>query len=203
MITILFPFITNKEKTNIFNLKTREIIDGNNYRLDYVDDNGIVTTDSAKGYSTMKQVRDADGHAIEEYYYDTKEKPVMCSGGYYGILRIYQDGVCVEYTFVDQDGNAMEAKAGYSTVKQRYNNKKQVVEVYYYDKEDRHVSLSLGQYGEKREYNTDGKNYSTTYIDVLGNPIETNKGYSSIRREYNSNGQSTFEWFYDADGEKS
>lgn len=201
MITIFFPSLTNKEDDDIVNLKTREIIEGNIYRLDFVDDKGIVTMNSAKGYSTMKQVRDADGHAIEEYYYDTKEKPVMCSGGYYGIIRIYQDGVCVEYTFVDQDGNAMETKAGYSTVKQIYNNKNQVVEVYYYDKVERHVSLSLGQYGEKREYNTDGKNDSTTYIDALGNPMETNKGYSTVRREYNSHGQITFEWFYNVDGE--
>ena len=142
-----------------------------------------------KGYATMTQVRDADGHAIEEYYYNAKEQAVMCSSGYYGVHHIYQDGVCVEYTFVDQDGNAMEVNVGYSTIKQIYNNKNQVVEVYYYDKEGNQVSLSLGQYGEKK--------YD---IDALGNPIENNKGYSTVRKEYNKNGQITLAMYYDLDG---
>ena len=202
IMMIFFPFLVSNEKSNNVDLSTKETITGNKYRIDYVDDKGIVTIDPAKGYSTMIQIRDADGNAVEEYYYNTKQKPVMCSSGYYGVRRIYQDGICVEYTLVDQDGNPMKGVAGYSTIKQIYNNKNQVVEVYYYDKEDNQVALSLGQYGEQREYDVDGNNYITIYIDALGNPIENNKGYSTVRREYNKDGQITYEWFYNLDGEQ-
>lgn len=202
IMTIFFSFLVSNKKSNNVDLSTKETITGNKYRIDYVDDKGIVTIDPAKGYSTMIQIRDTDGNAVEEYYFDTKEKPIMCSSGYYGVHRIYQDGICVEYTLVDQDGNPMEGKSGYSTVKQIYNNKNQIVEVYYYDKEDNQVALSLGQYGEQREYDVDGNNYITTYIDALGNPIENNKGYSTVRREYNTDGQITYEWYYNLDGEQ-
>lgn len=131
IMMIFFPFLVSNEKSNNVDLSTKETITGNKYRIDYVDDKGIVTIDPAKGYSTMIQIRDTDGNAVEEYYYNTKEKPVKCSSGYYGIHRIYQDGICVEYTFVDQEGNPMEGKSRYSTVKQIYNNKNQIVEVYY------------------------------------------------------------------------
>lgn len=202
IIMIFFPFLAEDKKNNNIELSTKETIDGNNYRFDYIDENGIVTIDPEKGYSTMIQIRDEDGHAIVERYYNTKEEPVMCSGGYYGIHRIYQDDVCVEYTLVDQDGNPMEVEAGYSTIKQTYNNKNQVIEIYYYDKDGSQTILSLGQYGEQREYDVDGNNYITTYIDDLGNPIENNEGYSTICREYNEDGQITFEWFYDLDGKQ-
>ena len=143
IMMLFFPFLANDKKDNIIELKTKETIDGNNYRLDYIDDKGIVTMHPTKGYATMIQVRDEDGHAIEEYYYNTNEEPVMSSGGYYGIHRIYQDNQCIEYTFVDQNGNPMEVAAGYSTIKQKYNNKNQVIEVYYYGKDGSPVMLSL------------------------------------------------------------
>lgn len=202
VMMIFLSFLTNDKKDNVTELNTKETIYRNNYRLDYINEKGIVTMNHTKRYSTMIQVRDKDGHAIEEYYYNTKGEPVMCSSGYYGVQRIYQNGVCIEYKFVDQDKNKMQIKAGYSTVKQVYNNKNQVVEVYYYDKEDNQIALSLGQYGEQRKYDTEGNNYITTYIDDSGNPIENNKGYSTIRREYNMDGQVTFEWFYDLDGKQ-
>ena len=200
IMMLFFPFLANDKKDNIIELNTKETIEGNNYRLDYIDNKGIVTMHPTKGYATMIQVRDEDGHAIEEYYYNTNEEPVMSSGGYYGIHRIYQDDQCIEYTFVDQNGNPMEINAGYSTIKQKYNNKNQVTEVYYYGKDGNPVMLSSGQYGEKREYDSEGHNYITTYIDDSGHPIETNKGYSTVRKEYNQNNQVTLSWFYDLDG---
>lgn len=200
ILMLFFPFFTQDKKDNIIELNTKETIEGNNYRLDYIDDKGNITMHPTKGYATMIQIRDEDGHAIEEHYYNTNEKPVMCSGGYYGIHRIYQDGQCIEYTLVDQDGNPMEISAGYSTIKQIYNNKNQVIEIYYYGKDARPVMLSLGQYGEKREYDSDGHNYITTYTDDLGHPIKTNKGYSTVRKEYDKNGQITLAMFYDLDG---
>ena len=41
----------------------------------------------------------------------------MCSRGYYGIHHIYQNGVCIEYTLVNQDRNPMEVETGYNTIK--------------------------------------------------------------------------------------
>ena len=67
IMMIFFPFLVNNEKSNNVDLSTKETITGNKYRLDYVDDKGIVTIDPAKGYSTMIQIRDADGNAVEEY----------------------------------------------------------------------------------------------------------------------------------------
>lgn len=200
IIMLFFPFLTPDKKNNTIELNTKETIEGNNYRLDYIDDKGNITMHPTKGYATMIQIKDEDGHAIEEHYYNTNEKPVMCSGGYYGIHRIYQDGKCIEYTLVDQNGNPMEIAAGYSTIKQKYNHKNQVTEVYYYGKDGSPAMLSLGQYGEKRKYDSEGRHYMTTYIDDSGHPIETNKGYSTIRREYNQNNQVTLTWFYDLDG---
>ena len=200
ILMLFFPFFTQDKKDHIIELNTKETIDGNNYRLDYIDDKGNIAIHPTKGYATMIQIKDEDGHAIEEHYYNTNEKPVMCSGGYYGIHRIYQDGKCIEYTLVDQDGNPMEIAAGYSTIKQKYNHKNQVTEVYYYGKDGSPAMLSSGQYGEKREYDSEGRNYKSTYIDESGHPIETNKGYSTVRREYNQNNQVTLTWFYDLDG---
>lgn len=200
ILMLFFPFFTQDKKDNIIELNTKETIEGNNYRLDYIDDKGKITMHPTRGYASMIQIRDEDGHAIEEYYYNTNEEPVMSSGGYYGVHRIYQDGKCIEYSLVDQNGNPMEVASGYSTIKQIYNNKNQVTEVYYYGKDGNPVMLSLGQYGEKREYDREGRNYKTTYIDDSGHPIETNKGYSTIYREYNQNNQVTLSWFYDLDG---
>lgn len=167
IMTIFFPFLVNNEKSNNVDLSTKETITGNKYRLDYVDDKGIVTIDPTKGYSTMIQIRDTDGNAVEEYYFDTKEKPVKCFSGYYGIYRVFQDGICIQYTFVDQNGNAMEIGAGYSTVCREYNTDGQITYEWYYNLDGEQVDIGRGQYGTLRIYE-DGKYVESVPIDING-----------------------------------
>ena len=45
IMMIFFPFLVSNEKSNNVDLSTKETITGNKYRIDYVDDKGIVTID--------------------------------------------------------------------------------------------------------------------------------------------------------------
>lgn len=183
-------------------LGTKEQIDGNIRRVDYIDKNGVVTSHPTSGYATMVQIRDQDGHPVEEYYLDAQGNPVERSVGYYGIRRTYENNLCTQYTLLDQSSLPVNITSGCAAVKQVFNDEKKVSEVYYLDAEYQPVALKTGQYGEHREYNEDGKNYITIYTDADGTPMENKKGCSTIMRDYTPEGKIDVEWYYNLAGEK-
>lgn len=188
---------------NPVNISTQEQIDGNIRRVDYVDESGIITKHPSVLYATMIQIRDQDGNPVKEYYLDAEGAPVERSGGYYGVKRIYQDGLCTEYSFVDKDGVVINISSGYATVKQFYTKQNQLMEILYFDSEEHPVALESGQYGERREYDESGRNYITTYLDANGSSMEIISGYSTIYREYSADGKMIYEWYLELDGSKA
>lgn len=74
---------------------TREEINGNIQRIDFVYDDGNITTDVTKGYATCIQILNSDGKVEIEYYLDEDSNPTKRIERYYSLPKTYVDGLCV------------------------------------------------------------------------------------------------------------
>lgn len=197
----LLSFIFSDIVTENPSLSTRQIIDKNIYRFDYLSNDGDITVHPIMHYATLIQIVDDENQVIEEYYYDEQGNPVKNNAGYFGVRRVYQNGVCIRYTYVGIDGNPVIASFGYASVKQVFNDEKQLIEVYYFDVDGRPIANINGQYGERLEYDDNGLNYCTICLDSKGIPIENKEGYSTIIRDYTPDDRIDIDWYYNLSGE--
>lgn len=117
----------------VFDHSTQEKTYGNIRRVDYVDNDGIVTVHPIERYSTVLQKVDKDGLIIEEHYFDEKGEPVAVKEGYYGVFQYYENGSLVQNTFVDMNDQPVINTNGYASSKRIYNDRKQLIEIYYFD----------------------------------------------------------------------
>lgn len=191
----LIPFVP------VHTLSIQEKTYGDIRRIDYVDNDGIVAMHPIEGYSTILQKVDKDGLIIEEHYFDDIGKPVVVKEGYHGVLQYYENGSLVQNTFVDINDQPTISSNGYATSRRIYNDKNQLIEIYYFDEEYLPIALKDGQYGELREYNEEEFYCKAIFLNDKGKPIENRKGYSTTVRKLNSEGVVESEWYFNLEGE--
>ena len=108
----------NKEAVASFDLNKKITEEDNVSRIDYVDSQGRLRTASDLGYATI--IKTKAGMEVLEQYFDAKGDPAAAAGGYYSVIRVYDDNgnnTLVKYRGLDEEltiistGCAIEEKA--------------------------------------------------------------------------------------------
>ncbi len=101
---------------------------------------------------------------VEEFYYDSKGKPIVLSLGQHGISKVYdEEEQNIALTYLGYDGEPIVTKKGYTTITRKLHADNSVAIEKYYDIDGKPFSLAEGQYGFKKEkgqvvyLNKDGK----------------------------------------------
>ena len=140
---------------------------GNNNRIVYVDVLGNPMT-TKLGYASVnrtfyKSDSPHNGKIENEFYFDENNQPIALSMGQYGVHKEYDEyGQNSILTFLDEAGNPIVSKKGYTTIKRTFNIDGSVATEKYYDIDDQPYKLSEGQYGIKKNAG------ETTYLNQDG-----------------------------------
>lgn len=147
-------------------LKQRTTKDENIIRVDYVDENGIVTFASDKRYATVVKTLDENENVVQEFYYDEQGAPALQKNGYYGAQREYDEaGRNNVVVFLDAKGIPVMSSSGYAKRVRTYDVEGKVKTEFYYDAEGRPTACSQGYWGYRKE---EGR---TVYLGPWGIPI--------------------------------
>ena len=139
---------------------------GRNTIVTYLDVDGTPKK-TKSGYAILKRTFYEEepwiGKSESEFYFDEKEQPIALSLGQYGVHKEYDEfGRNDVLTYLDADGNLIETKQGYTTVKRTFFPDDTVRTEMYFDRNGNPVALSLGQYGIIKE------NGHITFLDAEG-----------------------------------
>ena len=152
------------------------------------------------GYSAIVRTL-VDGKATDDFYYDLNMQPVLCTGGYYGLHREYDEqGLNCAITYLDVNGQTVICTSGYAVKTYQRDSYGTVIGERYFDAEETPVKTSLGQYGELYQRDEQGHISQITYLDADGNPTPTNAGYTVMKRTYYRDGTADTDMYFDADG---
>ena len=152
------------------------------------------------GYSAIVRTL-VDGKATDDFYYDLNMQPVLCTGGYYGLHREYDEqGLNCAITYLDVNGQTVICTSGYAVKTYQRDSYGTVIGERYFDAEETPVKSSLGQYGELYQRDEQGHISQITYLDADGNPTPTNAGYTVMKRTYYRDGTADTDMYFDADG---
>ncbi len=194
--------VNNLQGRNSTELTAVESKEGNQRRLDYVDENGAITFAADKKYATLLETLDPDGNVVLEKFFDENGEPAAQSGRYYGRAYIYdKEGQRIKTTYLDLDGNPVLTNSGYAIVKRTYNKDGQVETEMYYGTDGKQIAIGYGQYGEAYLYNEIGKKSQITYLDRDGRAMLNTNGYAIVKRTYNEDGSLDTDTYYGLDGE--
>ena len=111
--------------------------------------------------------------AVEERYFDMKGDAVLCTDGYHGIDRIYdQNGNQVSWTYVDISGDAVNAESsGIATVERGFDGARNVISERFLDAEGKPVQNTSGIASIQREFDSERKTIREERLDLGGNVI--------------------------------
>lgn len=184
-------------------LQKKKTIDGDTERIDYVNENGIITDAIDKHYATIIRIK--DGLSITEEYYDSNGNPAKQSAGYYAVLHEYNDlNQEDKTTYLGIDKQPVMTSMGYSAVLHSYNDNNDVVDTYL-DKENNPVKSKRNGYGSCKKYDNNHRCYLIIHLDEHGNPMTAGNGYAMARREFYESGISKGmvdkEFYYDENEE--
>ena len=169
-------------------------------QLIFLDAEGVVAP-CAGGYAVTIRTLDAEGRALDDFYYDLEREPVECAGSYYGLHREYDaEGRNSSITYLDQDGQAVCIKAGYATRVYERGADDSVAAEYYFDTLGQPTRSSLGEYGQQYERDESGRVRQITYVDENGEPMRTTAGYTMLKRTYYRDGTVDTDLYFDAEG---
>lgn len=205
-IVVSFMFINpiNKNTTSVYRSsqlhKIITITDGIE-RIDYKNENNIITFAVDLGFATSIATENDKGTLVE--YYDENGKPISRHPGYFSLFREYDDnGNIIRVTYLDEKKDPVIIKDGYAIEKRGYNDKNQLITIRYYDKEGNPVCTASYGYGKKNVYDENGMNTKTFFVDDSGKLAMTGSGYASVLRQYYIKdgaeyGQIESEFYYD------
>lgn len=147
-------------------LKQKKTKDGNNIRVDYVDENGTVTYASDKNYATVVKTLDENGNVVLEYYYDEQGTPALQKSGCYGVQREYDEaGQNNVEVFLNTDGRPMINSSGYAKRVRTYDAEGKIKSEFYYDTDGKPIPCWRGYWGYRKEEDR------TIYLGPGGIPI--------------------------------
>lgn len=128
------------------------------------DDKPVVT---GQGFAIIRRVFYEEGFSKgkvkEEFYFNSDDEPTLLMYGQSGLHKEYdQYGRTILLTYLDESGNPIVTRAGYTTIRRTYYEDDSIESEMYFDKDGEPVSLSEGQYGVRYK---DGK---TIYLNKYG-----------------------------------
>lgn len=190
IVSVLIIF-TNPEpsdkltrSTSLKRIKTEE----NGYeRIDYVDDNNIITYAADKHYASKIITREEN--TILEEFLGTDGEPCKQNLGYYSILRFLNEN-SQEYktVYLDLNKQPVMNKAGYASIERTYGEKGETISELFFDENGKPVETNLLGYGCIYEYDNDGRNYKTIYLGANGKPCISGQGYAIIHKSFYEEG---------------
>ena len=162
-------------------------IEGNVERIDYRNDNGLITDAADKHYATM--IRTEEGNTVLEEYYDSNGKPTEQPLGNYALFReFFDDGREFRVTYLGENRQPMLNKYGYATIVRSYNDEGRVETEHYYDIGLNPVLSTNDGYGSFRGYDEEGRNTLIIHLDEQDKPMIAGNGYAIIHRYYYEDG---------------
>ena len=108
-------------------------------------------------------------------------------------------GQVVRETIIDENGNPINGKNGYSTKTYEYDNNGYVIREFRTDAEGMGVADSQGRAGYEREYDAFAKGLMERFLGTDGKPIVNGLGYAEIRWDYKGTKQ-VRETYFDEQG---
>ena len=150
-----------------------------------------------RGYAVRKVIRNAEGKALEERYFDADGNPVELYNSYYGIKYEYRDHEVI-IRYLDSQGNEMSL-AAYSIIVRTLDDNGRAVDDYYYDLDMQPIQYA-GYYGMHRDYDNNGWNCRITYLDKNGQPVLCSYGYAIKEYKRDADGNITGEFYFDTQG---
>ena len=148
IVTFFINGVQTKRNSGYWQIK-RIYEDGQLTETRFLDQEGNLSSDTSFGYTVVRRKYIESGR--EEYYFNSEEKPVTTSLGYFGVRT--ENGT---QSYLDADGNLMNTTKGYAIIKQEGNK------TLYFDKNGFPVTIGRNQYG------TEIVNGQTIYLDKNG-----------------------------------
>lgn len=161
----------------------------------FVNAAGEMTFAIDRGYAVRKVIRNAEGKALEERYFDVDGNPVELYNSYYGMKYEYRDHEVI-IRYLDSQGNGMPLTT-YSIIVRTLDDDGRAVDDYYYDLDMQPIQYA-GYYGMHRDYDNNGWNNRVTYLDENGQPVFCSSGYAIKEYKCDADGTITGESYFDA-----
>ena len=175
------------------------------YYKGYVDDILQDVPNKKYGVGSVKYIY-ANGHRVEEQYFDINGAPALLSNYGYAVRKIEYDnrGLETAVRFYGTDGELIFLKGfGYATVTFQYDEwGRQIFEHYYGIDQKPIISTQYYCAGRQFQYDENGNCSVIRYLDKNNNlMMRRDLGYAEIRKEYNADGKIIKEQYFDSDGQ--
>lgn len=165
----------------------------------YVDDAGVVTVASDKGYATLHRVKDANGKVMLERFLDAAGEPVSGSGQYHAIQYTRSEGE-LWISYLDTRMEPVMTSSGYSRIHRTLTPEGKAERDAYYDDQGLPTMCNGGYYGYRRSYDSQGRIQGLTYLDAGGDPMAIKAGYVQEFRVLDEAGAIAERHYQDAAG---
>lgn len=183
--TVLAEDSQEHVRSTSLHIVTTEGIDSE--RIDYVNDDGIITYAEDKHYATI--IRKKRDNSILEEYFDASGEPAEQIKGYYAILKEYNEsGQNYKNTYLGKNGEPVIIKDGFSSVVRTFNKDGYIETEMFYDTEGNPIETPLHAYGFFKEYNEKGRNIRIIYLDQDKKPTMCGLGFSILYRTHYEKG---------------
>ena len=146
----------------------------------------------------------ANGHQVEERYFDIQGNPVLRSDlGYSVEKREYNNrGLVGAYLYYGTDGELILRKdEGYAVIRYQYDELGRVVLLHFYgDDLEPIISNKYYCFGMQYQYDERGNRNSIRYLDAHKNLMtRSDLGYAGTNKKYNAEGKLVEEHYFDSE----
>lgn len=163
--------------------------DGNEERVDYLDENGRPAFAEDRHYASVVRTRDDCGRVISEVYLDEDGRPAAQPEGHCGLKKAYDAlGRNDRIVYTDGKGRPMKTDMGYAMLEYVLDEAGRVIEQWYFDADGRSVADRYEAFGMVHAYDELGRRAASTHVDSQGRPYRITLGFATIRREFYGNG---------------
>ena len=137
-------------------------------------------------------------------YFDANRDPVLLPAGYHTVEKEYDENKKpVKTAYIGLNGERVAgSSAGYSVVRNSYDDRGNVILETYYDTEDRPFLLSSGYAGLRKEYDENNKVIRTEYLGENGQNIALANGTAVLLNSYDDAGNMISETYLDLSGNR-
>ena len=190
-LLFIYPLNVNADvQIRSTSLHIVETEDENVERIDYVDDDGVITDAADKNYATIIKTKNTD--TVLEAYFHADGSPAVQSAGHYAILREFNEkGQNYKLTYLNMEGKPMMNTSGYATIIRSFNETGDIETEMYFDTENNPVETVYNAFGCFKEYDKQGNNTRTTFLNRNHEPCICGQGFAIIRRNFYDSGDLT------------
>lgn len=174
----------------------------NTLRIDYVNEQGVISFAVDKQYATMVITTEGDSQIVE--YFDANGNPARQRMGQYALYRQLDElGRIWKVTFLGINKEPIICSNGYASYIRTFYENGNIKAEYYLDELDNPIRTGPYGYGSWREYDELNRNTILTYLDENDHPVVTTQGFATVRRVYyedgDSEGRIKEEYYFDAE----